>query len=161
MSVCYWKLFTTPSMAMYRTLRGRTILNRRSMYSKMATIISSSFLGAGLQTAEFRVFCATNLSFNCKKIGFSTNNVPLVFFSSYKWLIVMVIGQINQYRTYIHTSSVQFKNATTNSFHHQLFCNYEIKVMSSVCLLSATNTAKKPKTLNSQWYDKCKSIKII
>lgn len=39
---------TTPSMAMYKTLLGRTILNRRSMYSKMATIISSSFLGAGL-----------------------------------------------------------------------------------------------------------------
>jgi hypothetical protein len=34
-------------MAMNKTLRGRTMAKRRSMYSKMATIISSSFAGAG------------------------------------------------------------------------------------------------------------------
>jgi hypothetical protein len=35
-------------MAMYNTLRGLTMAKRRSMHSKMATIISSSFFGAGL-----------------------------------------------------------------------------------------------------------------
>lgn len=47
---------TTPSMAMYKTLLGRTMLKRRSMYSKMATIISSSFFGAGLQGAQQLVY---------------------------------------------------------------------------------------------------------
>lgn len=47
---------TTPSMAMYKTLLGRTMLKRRSMYSKMATIISSSFFGAGLQRAQQLVY---------------------------------------------------------------------------------------------------------
>lgn len=38
----------TPSIAMYSSLRGRIMLKIRSIYSKMATIISSSFRGAGL-----------------------------------------------------------------------------------------------------------------
>lgn len=48
-----WFIFArgaTPSMAIYNTFLGRTILKRRSMHSKMATIISSSFFGAGLSS---------------------------------------------------------------------------------------------------------------
>lgn len=39
-------------MAMYNSLRGLTILKSRSMHSKIAIIISSSFLGAGLKKTQ-------------------------------------------------------------------------------------------------------------
>jgi hypothetical protein len=42
-------VLTTPSIAMYSSLRGLTIVKSRSIHSKIAIIISSSFLGAGLQ----------------------------------------------------------------------------------------------------------------
>jgi hypothetical protein len=41
---------------MYNSLRGRTMAKRRSMHSKMATIISSSFLGAGLDPKEHVIY---------------------------------------------------------------------------------------------------------
>jgi hypothetical protein len=50
-----WVTLTTPSIAMYNNFLGRTIANIRSIHWKMATIISSSFLGAGLQLGIHQV----------------------------------------------------------------------------------------------------------
>lgn len=50
-------ILTTPSMAIYSSFLGRQMANIRSMYSKIATIISSSFFGAGLkQNSIFHVY---------------------------------------------------------------------------------------------------------
>jgi hypothetical protein len=48
----YEYVLTTPSMAMYSSLRGLTILKSRSIHSKIAIIITSSFFGAGLQNIQ-------------------------------------------------------------------------------------------------------------
>ena len=55
------KILTTPSMAMYSNHLGLTMLKIRSMYSKIASIITSSSLGAGLreQRRKDKIFIAT------------------------------------------------------------------------------------------------------
>ena len=60
-SIFLRKTLTTPSMAMYSNHLGLTMLKIRSMYSKIASIISSSSLGAGLgeQRRKDKIFIAT------------------------------------------------------------------------------------------------------
>ena len=45
-------ILTTPSIAIYKTLLGLTMENILSINSKIRIIISSSFLGAGLEKSE-------------------------------------------------------------------------------------------------------------
>jgi hypothetical protein len=53
-------VLTTPSMAMYSSFRGLTILKSRSIHSKIAIIISSSFLGAGLKITKWLFYNLLN-----------------------------------------------------------------------------------------------------
>lgn len=50
--ICY--IHTTPSMAIYSSFRGLTMLKSLSIHSKIATIISSSSFGAGLKYNKVR-----------------------------------------------------------------------------------------------------------
>ena len=59
--------FTTPSIAMYNSFLGRTMANIRSIHSKMAIIISSSFLGAGLKFMINQILTQTNRFINYGK----------------------------------------------------------------------------------------------
>lgn len=68
---------TTPSMAMYRTFLGRMMRKRRSMHSKMAIIISSSFWGAGLHKKHSLWFFIVFISINVPKIIFLSTLIKL------------------------------------------------------------------------------------